>query len=136
MAIFLYFIYKEKWPKMGLKIAIKWPKTLQMTGNFDQTCISMSFIKFQKILGKFSKLADFWPKNDHLARFSRRDFETFFRRKSYQGLQKCSDLAKIGILVAYYVFKKSYLFLLDNFKFCWFYMRSKLSRGPIFVKIG
>ena len=28
----------------------------------------MSFIKFQKIFEKFSKLADFWPKNSHLAR--------------------------------------------------------------------
>ena len=29
--IFPYFIYKEKWPKMGLKMAIKWPKMLQMS---------------------------------------------------------------------------------------------------------
>ena len=77
MSIFLYFIYKEKWPKMGLKMAIKWPK-LQMTWNFDQTCISMSFIKFQKILDNISKLVDLWPKNRHLVRFARRDFETFF----------------------------------------------------------
>ena len=88
MAIFLYFIYKEKWPKMGLKIAIKWPKMLQISWNWDQTCISMSFIKFQKIFGKFSKLADFWPKNHHLARFSRRDFETFFSTEIVSGPSK------------------------------------------------
>ena len=88
MAIFLYFIYKEKWPKMGLKIAIKWPKMLQMSWNFDQTCISMSFIKFQKIFEKFSKLADFWPKNGHFARFARRDFETFFSTEIVSGPSK------------------------------------------------
>ena len=45
----------------------------------------MSFIKFQKIFEKFSKLADFWPKNDHFARFSRRDFETFFSTEIVSG---------------------------------------------------
>ena len=55
---------------------------------FDQTCISMSFIKFQKIFGKFSKLADFWLKNHHLARFSRRDFETFFSMENVTGPSK------------------------------------------------
>ena len=69
-------------------MAIKWPKTLQMSWNLDQTCISMSFIKFQKIFGKFSKLADFWPKNGHFARFARRDFETFFSTEIVSGPSK------------------------------------------------
>ena len=38
-------------PKMGLKMAIIWPKMLQMSWNFYQTCISMSFIKFRE--GRF-----------------------------------------------------------------------------------
>ena len=88
MAIFPYFIYKEKWPKMGLKMAIKWPKMLQMSWNLDQTCISMSFIKFQKTFRNFLKLSDFWPKNHHLARFSRRDFETFFSTEIVSGPSK------------------------------------------------
>ena len=86
--IFLYFIYKEKWPKLSLKIAIKWPKMLQMSWNLDQTCISMSYIKILKIFWKFSKLADFWPKNGHLARFARRDFETFFSMENVTGPSK------------------------------------------------
>ena len=85
---FSYTLYKEKWPKMGLKIAIKWLKMLQMSWNFYQTCISMSLIKFLKIFGKFSKLTDFWPKNCHLARFLRRDFETFFSTEIVSGPSK------------------------------------------------
>ena len=73
---------------MGLKIAIKWLKMLQMSCNFYQTCISMSFNKFQKIFGKFSKLTDFWPENHHLARISRRDFETFFSTEIVSGPSK------------------------------------------------
>ena len=88
MAIFLYFIYKEKWPKMGLKIAIKWPKMLQMSWNLDQRCISMSFIKFQKIFGKFWKLANFRPKNGHLARVLRRFFNTQFYTVNVSSLWK------------------------------------------------
>ena len=45
-----------------------------MSWKLDQTCISMSSIKFQKIYGNFSKLAEFWPKNS----FLRCNFETFF----------------------------------------------------------
>ena len=88
MAIFPYFIYKEKWPKMGLKMAIKWPKMLQMSLNSDQTCISMGFIKFLKIFGKFSKLADFWPKNGHLARLPRREIVPFFSTENVSGPSK------------------------------------------------
>ena len=73
---------------MGPKMAIKWSKMLQMSWNLDQTCISMSYIKFLKIFWKFSKLADFWPKNGHLARFPRRDFETFFSTENVTGPSK------------------------------------------------
>ena len=48
----------------------------------------MSFIKFQKIFEQFSKLADFWPKNGHFARFARRDFETFFSTEIVSGPSK------------------------------------------------
>ena len=40
---------------------------------FYQTCFYMGIIKFWKIFGKFSKLADFCPKNSHLARFPYRE---------------------------------------------------------------
>ena len=73
-AIFLYF-YKEKWPKMCLQMALKWPKTLQMSWNLDQTSVSMSFIEFQNSFGKFWKLAYFRPKNSHLSRV----FRCFFK---------------------------------------------------------
>ena len=56
-----------------------------MSWNFDQTCISMSFIKFQKIFGKFSKLADFWPKNGHFARFASSNFEAFISTGNVTG---------------------------------------------------
>ena len=45
-----------------------------MTQNLDQICISMVSNKFQKIFEKFSKMADFWPKNAIFSHFSRRDF--------------------------------------------------------------
>ena len=73
----------------------------------DQTCIPMSFIKFQKIFGKFSKFTDFRPKNCHLARFSRRDFETFFDGNRIRAFKNVQIWLKISILVAYYVFNKN-----------------------------
>ena len=42
----------------------------------------MYFYEFYQILEDFwkiFKLADFWQKNRHLARFTRSDFEAFFR---------------------------------------------------------
>ena len=81
----------------------------------------MYFYEFYKIpedFGTFSKLTDFWPKKGHLARFSHHDFETFFcdghRIRAFINAQ---IWLKISILFAYYVFNKSYLFVLDNFKF-------------------
>ena len=70
MTIFTHLLCKVKWPKMGIKMAIKQPQMLQMSWNLDQTCISMSFIKFQKIFEKLTNLAR------HLARFARYDFRT------------------------------------------------------------
>ena len=79
MAIFPYFIYKENAPN-ELK--------------FGPGMYFNEFVILQKIFGKFSKLANFWPKNGHLARFPRREIVPFFRRKTYQGLQKCSEWAE------------------------------------------
>ena len=59
----------------------------------DIHCISMSYLKFQKIFGRFSKLGNFWPKKQSFSAFFASQFQTFFKRKSYQCLQKCSDLA-------------------------------------------
>ena len=51
---------------MGFKMAIyKMAKIAPNERKFDQTCISMSFIKFYKIFENFLKLVDFWQKNSH-----------------------------------------------------------------------
>ncbi len=49
-----------------------------MTQNFDQICISMVSNKFQKIFEKFSKMADFWPKNAIFRVFRVAIFDTQF----------------------------------------------------------
>ena len=70
----------------------------------------MYFYEFYQILEDFwkilSKLADFWPKNGHLARFSRRNFETFFSTKN-RAFKNAQIWLKISILVTYYVFNKA-----------------------------
>ena len=51
----------------------------------------MYFYEYHQIpedFGKFSKLVVLWPKNGHLARFSRRDFETFFSTEIVSGPSK------------------------------------------------
>ena len=58
-----------------------------------QTCISMGFIKFQKILEKKLKFADFLPKNDHLAGFLRREIVPFF---STENVSAPSKMLRIG----------------------------------------
>ena len=40
------------------------------------------------MFGKFSKLADFWPENDHLARTLRREIVTFFSTENVTGPSK------------------------------------------------
>ena len=100
---------------MGLKMAIKWPKMLQMSWNLDQTCISMSFIKFQKIFGKFWKLADFRPKNGHLARVLRRFFNTQFYTVNVSSLWKM--LLSLPNWVLMYPKVSSTIFRVQNFDF-------------------
>ena len=68
--------------------------------------------------------------------FASRFRNFFFDGNRIRAFKNAQIWLKISILVAYYVFNKSYLFSLDNFKFWRLYMRSKLSRGPIFVKMG
>ena len=46
------------------------------------------YFKFQKIFGKFSKLADFWLKNGHFARIPRREITTFFSTENVSGPSK------------------------------------------------
>ena len=89
---FPILLYKEKWPKMGLKMSRKLSKSVQVSWNLDQTCISRSFIKFQKIFGKFSKFADFWPKNGHLACISRPKIATRFSTENVCSLWKMVQL--------------------------------------------
>ena len=57
----------------------KWPNKLQLSWNLDETCISMSSIKFQKIFAKFWKLTNLWPKNYHLACFLCLEVVAFFQ---------------------------------------------------------
>ena len=68
--------------KIGIKMAIKWPKMLQRSWHLNKTCI------FLKNFGKVAKNADFGLKTAiyHLARFPRREFVPFFRQKMYQHL--------------------------------------------------
>ena len=51
----------------------------------------MSFIKFQKISGKFSKLADFWPKKHHLALFCVAISKLFFDGNRIRAFKNFSD---------------------------------------------
>ena len=115
MAIFPYFICKEKWPKMGFKMALKWPKMLQMSWNLDKTCIFMSFIKFQKIFGKIWKLANFWPINGHLAPDLRRFFNTHFYTVNVSSLWKM--LLSLPNWVYMYPKVSSTIFRVQNFDF-------------------
>ena len=69
-------------------MAIKWPKMLEMSWFLDQKCISMSFINSWKNFEKFWKSADFWPKNDHLARFAHHFFGTRFSTENVSSLWK------------------------------------------------
>ena len=51
----------------------------------------MYFYKFHQILEDFLKIfkiGRFWPKNGHLARFVRSDFETFFSTENVTGPSK------------------------------------------------
>ena len=65
------------------------------------------FYQIPEVFEQILKLADFWPKNGHLARFSRRDFETFFfDRNHIRAFKNAQIWLKISILVAYYVFNK------------------------------
>ena len=120
---FHIFVYKVNWPKMGLKITIEWSKTLQMSCNLDQACISMSVIKSKNIFWRFSKLADFWPKNGHLARFPGRDFETFLSTQIVLRAFKNAQIwLKINIIVAYYALNKTmhcYRMILSFGNFVW-----------------
>ena len=100
---------------MGLKMALKWPKTLQMSWNLDQTCIFMSFIKFKKNFGKIWKLANFWPINGHLARVLRRFFNTHFYTVNVSSLWKM--LLSLPNWVYMYPKVSSTIFRVQNFDF-------------------
>ena len=100
----------------------------------------MYFYEFYQIpedFWKIYKIGRFLAEKRSFRAFCASRFRNFFfdgnRIRAFKNAQ---IRLKISIVVAYYVFNKSYLFLLDNFKFWRFYMRSKLSRGLIFVKIG
>ena len=57
---------------------------VQMTQNFDQTCIAMVYTNISKRIEKFQKLADFCPKNlcffNLRAKFSVPNFRGKFMR--------------------------------------------------------
>ena len=89
MAIFLYFISKENLTKMGLKMAKNAPNELKLGPD-------MYFYEFHQItedFWKIFKMADFWPKNGHLARFSRRDFE---KKNSTENITGPSKILRFG----------------------------------------
>ena len=100
----------------------------------------MYFYEFNQILEDFLKIfkiGRFLAEKRSFSAFSASRFRNFFfDGKRNRAFKNAQIWLKISILVAYYVFNKSYLFLLDNFKFWRFFVRSKLSRGPIFVKMG
>ena len=48
----------------------------------------MHFYGFYQILEDFLENFQNWPKNGHLARFLRRDFETFFSTENVTGPSK------------------------------------------------
>ena len=123
---------------MGLKMAKNVPNELKfgldkfenlpkIFWNFKQLidihCISMSYLKFQKIFGRFSKLGNFRPKNSNLAHFSRRDSKLFLNGNHINVFKNAQIWLTISILVAYYVTMG-----LDDFEFWWLHVSSNLPR--------
>ena len=86
-----------------------------MSWFLDQMCISMGFINSLKDFEKFSKLADFWPKNDHLARCAYRFFATRFSTENVSSLWKI--LLSLPKLVYMYPKVFSTIFCEQNFDF-------------------
>ena len=78
MTIFTHLLCKVKWPKMGIKMAIKWPKMLQRSWHLNKSCIFMGSISAE--FWKICKYANFGLKTAiyHLACFPRREFVPFF----------------------------------------------------------
>ena len=116
--------------KIGSKWVSKWPKTLK----FGPDMYLYEFYQIPEDSWKIFKIGRFLAEKGSFSAFFASQFQNFFfdgnRIRAFKNAQ---IWLKIIILVAYYVFNKCYLFLLDDFKFWRFYMPSKLSRGPIFV---
>ena len=97
----------------------------------------MYFYEFYQIpedFWKIFKIGRFLAEKPPFSAFFASRFRNFFfdgnRIRAFKNAQ---IWLKISIFVAYYVFNKCYLFLLDNFKFWRFYMRSKLRSRPFLV---
>ena len=90
MAIFRTFYIRKRGPKWVLK----WPS--KNDPNELKFGPNIYFYGFYLILEDFEKklkLADFWPKNDHLARFLRREIVPFF---STENVSVPSKMLRIG----------------------------------------
>ena len=91
MAIFPYFIYKEKWPKTGLKMAIKWPK--------------MYFYEFYQILEDFLEILKICgfsaEKRPFSAFYASRNRTFFFDGKCIRAFKNAQNWLKISTLVIY-----------------------------------
>ena len=84
-----------------------------MSWFLDQMCISTGFINSFKDFEKFWKLADFRPKNDHLACCTNRFFATWFSTENVSSLWKMILL--LSKLVYMYPKISSTIFCEQNF---------------------
>ena len=91
-------------------------------------CIFMGFINFRKDFERFWKLADFWPKNDHLACYAHRFFGTRFSTENVSSLWKM--LLSLPNWVYMYPKVSSTIFCEQNFDFFEFKLKKIGFCGP------
>ena len=98
MAIFPYFIYKEKWPKMGLKMVKNAPNELKFGPD-------MYFYEFYQILENFLKILKIGrflaEKPPFSAFFASRFRNFFFDGNRIRAFKNGEIWLKVRILVVY-----------------------------------
>ena len=83
----------------------------------------MYFYEFYQILKdflKFSKFADFWPKNGIFAYSASRNQIFFFDEKCNRAFKNAQNGLKISILLVYNVLKRNTEGIFDILSFCHF----------------
>ena len=99
-------------------MAINCPKKIQRSWNLDHKCISMCFIKFQKIFEKFQNLADFRAKKrQFFAFFALRFWYRIFYGNCLNFLKKCFKWLDFWYTDSLGFKQQSYVWDFENFNF-------------------